>query len=111
MEIKDLRDLVRFDLEPVRAEVLETANLWSEVVCLDRNQQLGPMGDPGSDALCVVAAGKVVVQVDRSRKRLEQWGVAVVPVGGRLTLTNASDDPAVVLIVTAPPPAPGEPGD
>lgn len=111
MEIKDLRELVRFDLEPVRAEVLETENLWSEVVCLDRNQQIGPMGDPGSDAFCVVAAGRVIVQVDRSRERLGQWGVAVVPAGGRLTLTNASDDPAVVLIVTAPPPEPAEAGD
>jgi len=48
--------------------------------------------------------GKVVVQVDRSRKRQEQWETSLVPAGSELTITNASDDPAVILLVVAPPP-------
>ena len=106
MEAKDLTDLVSFRPEGPRTEgVFETARLWSQLVCLERNQQLGPITDPDSDAVFTVAAGEIVVQVDRSRKRLRQWGSALVPAGGEVTITNASGDPAVVLIVAAPPPA------
>lgn len=105
MDAKDLRDLVRFDEEGPRHEALyETDHLWSEVVCLDRNQALGPISDRGSDALVVVVTGKVIVQVDRARKRREQWETALVPAGSDLSVANASAEPAVVLIVAAPPP-------
>jgi quercetin dioxygenase-like cupin family protein len=73
-------------------------------VCLDRNQGLGPVSDFDSDALVLVVTGKVVVQVDRGRKRREQWETALVPAGAELSITNASGEPAVVLIVAAPPP-------
>jgi hypothetical protein len=105
MDAKDLRDLVRFDEDGARHEPLyETERLWSEVVCLGRNQALGPISDAASDALVLVVTGKVVVQVDRSRKRREQWETALVPAGSELSISNASGDPAVVLIVAGPPP-------
>ena len=105
MEAKDLRDLVRFAEDgPHHEPLYETAHLWSEVVCLDRNQSLGPVADPDSDALCLIVTGRVVVQVDRKRKRLEQWESALVEAGSELTLTNATAEPAVVLLVAAPPP-------
>jgi hypothetical protein len=105
VEGRDLRDLVRFaDGGPHHATLFETDRLWSEVVCLDRNQALGPISDRDSDAIVLVVTGKVVVQVDRNRKRREQWESALVPAGAELTLTNATGDPAVVLLVAAPPP-------
>lgn len=105
MESRDLRDLVHFDEDGPRHEPLfETQRLWSEVVCLDRGQALGPISDRDSDAIALVVTGKVVVQVDRGRKRREQWETTLVPAGSELTLTNASDAPAVVLLVAAPPP-------
>ena len=105
MEHRDLRDLVRFDEAGPRHEALfETAHLWSEVVNLDKNQSLGTIRDDDSDAIALVVTGKVVVQVDRRRKRLEQWEAAVVPAGSELFITNATEDPAVVLLVAAPPP-------
>jgi redox-sensitive bicupin YhaK (pirin superfamily) len=105
MDARDLRDLVRFDDDgPVHSTLFETERLWSEVVCLDPNQALGPISDRDSDALVLVVTGKVVVQVDRGRKRREQWESALVPAGSELTITNASDDPAVVLLIAAPPP-------
>lgn len=106
METKDLRDLVTFEEDRPRHEALfESEHLWSEVVCLDRNQSIGAVSDPDSDALVLVVTGKVVVQVDRGRKRLEQWETSLVPAGSELTVTNATGDPAVVLLVAAPPPA------
>ena len=75
-----------------------------EVVCLDRNQALGTIADPDSDALVLVVTGRVVVQVNRGRKRLEQWETTLVPAGSELTVTNAAEDPAVVLLVASPPP-------
>ena len=105
MDARDLRDLVRFDEDgPHREELFETEHLWSEVVCLERNQALGTIGDRDSDALVLVVTGRVVVQVDRRRKRLEQWGTTLVPAGSELTITNATPEPAVVLLVAAPPP-------
>jgi hypothetical protein len=105
VEARDLRDLVHFGEDgPRHATLFETGRLWSEVVCLDRNQALGPISDRDSDALVLVLTGRLVVQVDRSRKRRGQWESALVPAGSELTLTNATGDPAVVLLVAAPPP-------
>ena len=105
MDAKDLRDLVRFDEDgPHHEDLFESSHLWSEVVCLDRNQSLGTIRDADSDALVLVVTGRVVVQVDRGRKRLTQWGTSLVPAGSELTLTNAGEDPSVVLLVVSPPP-------
>jgi len=102
---KDLRDLVRFDEVGPRHEALfESEHLWSEIVCLERNQALGTIEDRDSDALVLVVTGRVIVQVNRSRKRLGQWETTLVPAGSELTITNATGDPAVVLLVAAPPP-------
>ncbi len=107
MDAKDLRDLVRFsETGPHHGTVFETDRLWSEVVCLERAQELGPVADLDSDALCVLLAGEVAAQVGRGRKRLRQWGTVLVPAGSELTLRNASVEPAVILLVAAPPPVP-----
>lgn len=107
MEAKDLRDLVRFAEDgPHHGTVFESDHLWSEVVCLDRAQGLGPISDTDSDAICVLLAGRVAIQVGRSRRKLEQWGSVLVPSGAELTVHNASVEPAVILLVAAPPPTP-----
>ena len=109
MEIRDLRDHVRFSAEePVREPLFESANVWSELVCLDRAQRVGPISGEGSDAVVTVVAGEVVVHVDRDRKRIGQWSSALVPAGSELAITNASMDPAVVMVVVAPPPERGD---
>jgi glyoxylate utilization-related uncharacterized protein len=53
-----------------------------------------------------VVAGRVAVQVDRGRKRLSQWGTVLIPAGSELTIRNASEEPAVIVLVAAPPPTP-----
>ena len=105
MRAKDLRDLVRFDPDGPRHERLyESDRLWSEIVCLEANQGIGPIADADSDAICLCVAGEVAVQVDRGRKRLPQWGSVLVTAGSDLVVKNASDEPAVILLVAAPPP-------
>lgn len=107
MKSTDLRSLVRFsESGPVHAEVAESDHLWSEIVCLDANQSIGPITDRDSDALCLVVTGTIAAQVDRGRKRLAQWDAMLVPAGATLVLKNATGDPAVVLLVAAPPPPP-----
>lgn len=107
MQTRDLRDLVRFsEAGAHHGTVFESARLWSEVVCLERTQEIGPISDPASDAMCLLLAGEVSVQVDRGRKRMRQWGSVLVPAGSELTLRNASIEPAVILLVAAPPPVP-----
>ena len=94
MDAKDLRDLVRFDEDgPHHEHLFESEHLWSEVVCLERNQALGTIADPDSDAICRRAGARSSVQVDKGRKRLGQWGTTLVPAGSELTIRNATASP------------------
>jgi glyoxylate utilization-related uncharacterized protein len=106
VETLDIRDLVHFsDDEPRRRTLLETERLWSEIVCLQGSQGVGPIRDDDSDGLLVVLAGQVAAQVGKSRARMDQWKTVVVPAGLDLTVRNASQEPAVLLLVVAPPPS------
>ena len=47
MKTKDIRDLVWFNEDEARTETLfETDHLWSQVICLQNNQGIGPLSDP-----------------------------------------------------------------
>jgi mannose-6-phosphate isomerase-like protein (cupin superfamily) len=105
----DLRDYVEFSEEgPVRKTVFESEHLFTQVVCVDVNGSYGPVSDPSADAVVTVVAGEAAFQVGRSRKRLEQWGSLLVPARTELHVANASPEPLVLLVVTAPPPVPRE---
>jgi glyoxylate utilization-related uncharacterized protein len=102
----DIRDLVHFsDDEPRRRTLIESERLWSEIVCLQQSQGMGPVRDDESDGIIVVLAGEVAAQVGKGRARMKQWEAVDVPAGLELTLRNASEEPAVVLLVVAPPPS------
>jgi quercetin dioxygenase-like cupin family protein len=103
----DLRDFVEFSEEgPVRKRVFESERLFTQLVCVDVKGSYGPVSDPGADAAVTVVAGEASFQVGRSRKRLGQWGSVLVPAGAELHVANASPEPLVLLVVTAPPPVP-----
>ncbi|MDP9184673.1 MAG: hypothetical protein M3O29_03275 [Actinomycetota bacterium] len=105
METRTVTDLVYFDEEGARTEVLyETARLFSQVICLQEAQGVGPMSDAAADGLVVVLSGEVAAQVGKARARLRQWASVTVDAGEELTLRNASEEPSVVLLVLAPPP-------
>jgi glyoxylate utilization-related uncharacterized protein len=107
MKPRDIRDLVHFsDDEAHHGTLFESEHLWSEVICIQGNQGLGPMSDSASDAMLSVLSGEVATQVDKDRSRMKQWDSVLIPAGAQLTLRNASADPAVLLLVAAPPPAP-----
>ena len=106
MEPRTVTDLVYFDEDGARTEVLhETARLVSQVICLQEAQGIGPMSDVAADGLVIVLSGEVAVQVGKSRARLRQWASVTVNAGEELTIRNASEEPSVVLLVLAPPPA------
>jgi quercetin dioxygenase-like cupin family protein len=107
MENQSLKRYVHFSPDGVRREtVYETEHLFTQVLCFERNQTLGPMSDPASDALFLVMAGEAVFLVEGKRKRVEQWASVLVPAGEEVHVTNASVDPLVLLMTTAPPPVP-----
>jgi mannose-6-phosphate isomerase-like protein (cupin superfamily) len=109
VDTADLRDLVEFEEGQVlRHDVFESEHLWSQLICVDRNRSYGPVSDPRADAMLTILAGEAVFMVGRRRKRMKQWGSVLVPAGSDLVVTNASGEPLVVLMVTAPPPAPRE---
>ena len=106
MKTTNVTDLVHFDDDAARTEVLhETSKLFSQVICLQGAQGIGPMADADSEGLVVVLSGEVAAQVGKARTRMRQWASATVPAGEGLTLRNASSEPSVVLLVLAPPPA------
>ena len=106
MKTLDIRDLVHFsDDEPRRQTLVEGERLWSEIVCLQAAPGVGPIRDDESDGILVVLAGEVATQVGKGRARMKQWEVVEVPAGLELTIRNASEEPAVVLVVVAPPPS------
>jgi quercetin dioxygenase-like cupin family protein len=108
MKATDIRDLVHFaDDSARRSTLFESKHLWSEVICLEGSQSVGPMADEGSDAIVTVLAGEVAAQVDSRRVRMRQWEALLVPAGGELTIKNASPEPTVVLLVLSPPPPSG----
>jgi glyoxylate utilization-related uncharacterized protein len=109
MDTRSLTELIHFDEESPRTTILtESANLWSQVVCLQGAQGVGPMRDARAEGLVLVLAGEVSAQIGKSRARMKQWATTTVPSGEELTLRNASSEPAVVLLVLSPPPAAGE---
>ena len=106
MKTRSLTDLVHFTEDGPRTEVLtETSQLWSQVVCLQGAQGVGPMADAVADGIVMVLAGEVAVQIGKGRARMRQWETVTVPAGAELTLRNASEEPGVVLLVLAPPPS------
>lgn len=107
MDHADLTDYVHFEPEgPSRHPVFESERLWSQTLCMGRNQSYGPVTDQDSDAMLTVLAGEAVFLLDRRRRRLKQWGTVLVPAGAEVTVTNASSEPLVILMVAAPPPVP-----
>jgi len=105
MKTRNVTDLIYFDDETARTEVLyETEQLFSQVICLQEAQGIGPVSDATSDGLLVVLSGEVSTQIGRNRARMKQWASATVPAGDELTLRNASPEPSVVLLVLPPPP-------
>jgi quercetin dioxygenase-like cupin family protein len=107
VERRNLTRMVHFSPDGVlRETVFETEHLWTQVLCFDRNQSLGPVTDPEADAMFTIVAGEGVFLVDGDRRRLKQWETVLVPAGAEVSVSNASADPLVVLLVAAPPPAP-----
>jgi mannose-6-phosphate isomerase-like protein (cupin superfamily) len=105
MRSKSLKDLVHFDPEDVRREPLfETEHLFSEVLCFDGKQHVGPMMDTESDAVFTVLAGEGRFNVGRRSRSMRQWGAVLVPAGEEVTVINLHDEPLVVLMVAGPPP-------
>jgi glyoxylate utilization-related uncharacterized protein len=105
MKTRSVTDLIYFDDDAARTEVLhETSRLFSQVICLQEAQGVGPMSDAAADGLVVVLAGEVATQIGKSRSRMRQWASVTVPAGEELTVRNASEEPSVVLLVLAPPP-------
>lgn len=106
MKSINVTDLIKFSPEgPHKAALLESEHLWSEIVCLDKGQELGPFGDSDADGLFTIFAGEAMVFVAGKRARMKQWDSVIAPAGADVVIRNASGEPAVVLVVTAPPPS------
>jgi mannose-6-phosphate isomerase-like protein (cupin superfamily) len=103
VDTADLRDFVGFEEGAALSRaVFASERLAARVISVDVNRAYGPAGDPEADAMLVILAGEAVFQVDRRRKRMKQWGSVLVEAGHEVVATNASGEPLVLLLVTAP---------
>lgn len=106
MKTRKITDLVGFSEDgPRRTTLYDSQSVWSQLICLQGSQMIGPVSDESSEGLVTVLAGEVAVQAGKGRARMKQWETALVPRGQGLTVRNASAEPSVVLLVLAPPPA------
>ena len=106
MRTRDLTDLVHFTDDGARTELLaETERLWSQVVCLQGNQGVGPMTDAGGRRPRRRALRRGRGAGGQGPRADAQWHTRSCPPARSSSLRNASDEPAVVLLVLAPPPA------
>lgn len=104
MDTADLRDFVEFEDGGAHSrEVFGSKRLAARVISVDVNRAYGPAGDPEADAMLVILAGEAVFQVDRRRRRMQQWGSVLVEAGHEVVVTNASGEPLVLLLISAPP--------
>lgn len=107
VDAADLRDFVEFEEDGVVArDVFGSDRIAARVISVDVNRAFGPAGARGADAMLTILAGEAVFQVGRRRRRMQQWGSVLVEAGQEVVATNASGEPLVLLLVTAPPPAP-----
>lgn len=107
VDAADLRDFVEFEADGVvTRDVFWSDRITARVISVDVNRAFGPAGDPEADAMLTILAGEAVFQVGRRRRRMQQWGSVLVEAGQEVVATNASGEPLVLLLVTAPPPAP-----
>lgn len=105
MKTRNVTDLIHFTEDAARTEILhETDRLWSQVICLQGAQGVGPLTDERAEGIVMILAGEVAAQIGKGRARMKQWESVTVAPGEPLTLRNASADPAVVLLVLSPPP-------
>src|SRR4029078_1061091 len=96
MKTRNVTDLIYFDDETARTEVLyETEQLFSQVICLQEAQGSGPVTDAASEGLLVVLSGEVSAQIGRTRARMKQWVSATVPAGDELTPRHPQTHPPV----------------
>lgn len=103
VDTADLRDFVEFEEgQAVSREVFRSDRLAARVISVDVNRAYGPAADPHAAAILVILAGEAVFQVGRRRRRMKQWGSVLVPAGQEVVATNASGEPLVLLLVSAP---------
>src|SRR4029079_13931841 len=79
MKTRNVTDLIYFDDETARTEVLyETEQLFSQVICLHEAPGIVPVSARACGGVLVVLSGEVSAQIGRNRARMKQWVSATV---------------------------------
>jgi quercetin dioxygenase-like cupin family protein len=103
----DTRAVASFsDAKLRKVNLFESARMFCDVYCLLPGQAQAPHAHQGSDKIYHVLSGAVSVSIGEETQRLGPGQLAVAAAGVEHGVRNDDDEPASVLVVMAPHPAP-----
>ncbi|WP_287408381.1 cupin domain-containing protein [Oceanithermus sp.] len=105
MEVRTLRELVRFDAEKKqKIPIFDSPQLYYDLYTLLPGQRQRPFAFKRSDKIVYVLEGVLRASVDGESADLAAGQALRVPAGAVNSLENAGDEPVVALVVVAPHP-------
>ncbi|WP_287370915.1 cupin domain-containing protein [Oceanithermus sp.] len=106
MEIRVLEELVEFGQEKMKKiPVFDSPHMFYDLYALLPGQMQKVHAHEGSDKVYLVLAGEVRVQVGEAQATLTTGQATRAPAGEEHGVWNASEQPAVLLVVMAPRPS------
>ena len=105
MEVRTLRELVRFDAERMRkVPIFESPHLYHDLCTLSPGRWQRPFAIKRSDKIIDVLKGALRAYVDGEQADLTAGQALCVFAGAVNSLENAGREPVVALVVVAPHP-------
>ncbi len=105
MEVRTLRELVRFDVErKQKIPVFDSPHLYYDLYTLLPGQRQRPFAFKRSDKIVYVLEGVLRASVDGEQADLTAGQALWIPAGAVNSLENAGREPVVALVVVAPHP-------
>ena len=105
MEVRTLKDLIRFDPEKKqKIPVFDSPHMYYDLYTLMPGQLQRPFVFKRADKIIYVLEGSLRVSVAGETADLEAGQALRVPAGAVNSMENATGEPAVALVVVAPHP-------
>ena len=105
MEVKTLRDLVRFDPEKKqKIAVFDSPQMYYDLYTLMPGQLQKPFVFKKADKIIYVLEGKLQVTIEGETATLEPGQAVRVPAGAVNSMKNEGPENVVALVVVAPHP-------
>jgi len=105
VEVRTLKDLVRFDAEKKqKIAVFDSPHMYYDLYTLLPGQLQKPFAFKKADKVVLVLEGVLRLRVNGEEADLHSGQAARIPAGALNSMENAAEEPVVALVVVAPHP-------